>query len=663
MSEETIKKVLSEFGLTERESDVYIFLAKHGVQKGGEISKKTKMPKALVYHLLKSLESKGAVESTLEFPARFTAVPFEAVLEMNIRAKREEAGLIEKRRSSLLEDWKNISKIGLEQPELARFVVIEGTRKVYLKIAEVIENAKDSLSAATTVADLMRFEQHGVIDSINVNPNKSKVRFRFLTELSKQNLKAVKMLRAELNSRLELKARNLDLGLALSPRMVIRDDEEILFFISSATVQPTRKQEACIHTNCESLVHAFTGVFEELWQNSTDIENKIVEIETGKPTAKTLVIPDAETAKEKYNQTLGAAEKEVILMTSAEDLAQFNERTLPFEDLVKRDVSVKILAPITIENMDQARLLSEYCEVRHVASSYLGTTIVDGKHLFQLKASLSNQNGSRSVLSFKNAFYTTDSEYVERMKNMLEDIWKRAYNPSKATIYPVMGSPGGGLRFDAKRDLRKLPSRFLLAARVHGGILSGIGGCIVIEPPKRLKLPALRFFADHFEHASSKMGADLLRVDVWSKTPQGEEFVPAAIVTNGIPEAVASSKMQFAGTPAGQNVIRVKTDELQVWHKGKTLFAGWTISIPLLELKVKLDPACIMFETFGDEIHSTYSYQLPSGYLMGIEFDGFQAFTTYIGPSWRYSGPGVSGNAGNFLLVIAKPENRKQKRV
>jgi sugar-specific transcriptional regulator TrmB len=658
LSEETIKKVLSEFGLTEREADIYIFLAKHGVQKGGEISKRTKMPKALVYHILKSLESKGAVESTLEFPARFTAVPFEAVLEMNIRAKREEAALIEKRKTSLLKDWKNISNIGIEQPELAKFVVIEGTHKIYLKIAEIIENTKNSLSAASTVADLARFEQYGVIDSINVNPMKSKVKFRFLTELSRQNLKAIKLLRAELNTGLDLKARNPDLGLTLFPRMVIRDDEEILFFISPRTMQPTKKQEACIYTNCGSLVHAFTSVFEDLWHNSTDIENKIVEIETGKPTPKTLVIAGAETAKEKYNQTLRAAEKEIILMTSAKDLAQLNESTLPFKDLAKRDVSVKIMAPITIDNMEQAKLLSEYCEVRHVASSYLGTTIVDGKHLFQLKASLSNQDGSTNVFSFKNAFYTTDSEYVEKMKNMLEDIWKRAYNPSKATIYPIMGPHVSSLRFDTKRDLQKLPNRLLSAARAHGGILSGIGGCIVIEPPKHLKLPTLRFSPNHFEHARSKMGADLMRIDMWLSTSQGEEFVPVAIVTNGIPEAITNSKIQFAGTPAGQNVIRVKPDELQVWHKGKTLFAGWTIPIPLLEPKYKLDPACIIFETFGDEIHSTYSYQLPSGYLMGIEFDGFQAFTTYIGPSWRYSGPGISGSAGNFLLVIAKPETK-----
>jgi hypothetical protein len=102
----------------------------------------------------------------------------------------------------------------------------------------------------------------------------------------------------------------------------------------------------------------------------------------------------------------------------------------------------------------------------------------------------------------------------------------------------------------------------------------------------------------------------------------------------------------------------VKPDELQVWYKGKTLFAGWTISIPLLGGKYKLDPACIIFETFGEELHSTHSHQLPSRYLMGFEFDGFQAFTTYIGPSWRYSGSGLSGSAGNFILVIAGPENK-----
>jgi sugar-specific transcriptional regulator TrmB len=654
LSEETIKKVLNEFGLTEREAEVYIFLAKHGVQKGGAISKQTRMPKALVYRILKSLEKKGVVESTLEFPARFTAVPFEAVLELNIKTKREEAALIEKRKSFLLEDWKNISKTGLE-PELAKFVVIEGTRKIYRKIAEMVENTQNRLSAVSTVADLMQAEQFGVIDFINANPMKSKVKFRFLMELSKQNLKAVKLLRAELNAGLDIKARNPDLGLALFPRMMIRDGEEILFFISPSK-SSTRKREACIFTNCGSLVQAFSGVFEDLWRNSTGIEEKIVEIETGKPTPKTLVIADAEKAKEKYDQTLRAAESEIMLMTSEKGLVQLGENALLFKDLAKRNVSVKIMAPMTIENIEHAKLLSEYCEVRHVATSYLGTTIVDGKHLFQLKAAVSNQGWSDNAFSFANAFYTADLAYVEKMKNMLEDVWKRAYNPSKVTMRPIMEPYVSRKKLDTKRDLRKLPKRLLSAAQVHGQMASGISGEIIIEPPSYLNMPTLRIASNRFEHAHSKRGISLLRIDLWLKTPEGEEFVPVAIVTDAPPDLITRNKVQFAGTPAGENVIKVKPEELQVWNKGKTLFAGWTIPIPLLPPKYKLDPACIIFDAFGDELHSTISYNLPSGYLMGIEFDGFQAFTTYIGPSWRYSGPGIYGCAGNFLLVIAKPE-------
>jgi sugar-specific transcriptional regulator TrmB len=655
LSEETIKKILNEFGLTEREAEVYIFLAKHGVQKGGAISKQTKMPKALVYRILKSLERKGVVESTLEFPARFAAVPFEAVLELNIRTKREEAASMEKRKSSLLEDWKSISKTGLE-PEIAKFVVIEGTRKIYRKIAEVIENTQNNLSAVSTVADLARAEQFGILDSITTHPMKSKVKFRFLTEVSKQNLKFIGVLKADLKAGFNIKARNPDLGLALFPRMVIRDNEEILFFISPRMKENTKKQEVCIYTNCESLVQAFASVFEDLWRNSTDIEDKIVEIETGKPTPKTLVIADAEKAKEKYDQTLRAAESEIMLMTSAKGLVQLGESALLFKELAKRDVSARIMAPITIENMEQAKLLSEYCEVRHIASTYLGTTIVDGKHLFQLKASLSDQGETGNVFSFKNVFYTTDSEYVEKMKNMLEDVWNRAYNPSKGTIRPIMEPFVSSNKLDTKRDLRKLPERLLSAAQVHGQMASGISGEIIIEPPSYLNMPTLRIASNRFEHAHSKRGISLLRIDLWLKTPEGEEFVPVAIVTDAPPDLITRNKVQFAGTPAGENVIKVKPEELQVWNKGKTLFAGWTIPIPLLPPKYKLDPACIIFDAFGDEIHSTISYNLPSGYLMGIEFDGFQAFTTYIGPSWRYSGPGIYGCAGNFLLVIAKPE-------
>ena len=65
MTEDKITPLLRGFGLTEKESEVYVFLAKSGVQKAGEVSKRLRMHKAQVYRILEVLQSKGLVESTL----------------------------------------------------------------------------------------------------------------------------------------------------------------------------------------------------------------------------------------------------------------------------------------------------------------------------------------------------------------------------------------------------------------------------------------------------------------------------------------------------------------------------------------------------------------------------------------------------------------------
>jgi hypothetical protein len=55
--------------------------------------------------------------------------------------------------------------------------------------------------------------------------------------------------------------------------MVIRDDEEILFFITPRTNNSIVEQRnVCLWTNCKPLVQAFSGVFEDLWRNATNIE-------------------------------------------------------------------------------------------------------------------------------------------------------------------------------------------------------------------------------------------------------------------------------------------------------------------------------------------------------------------------------------------------------
>jgi len=294
MSTNSIKKALKDFGLTEKEAEIYIFLAKHGVQTGGEISKLTKTHRPHMYRILRSLLKKGAIQSTLESPVRFSSVPFEKILDESIRIKHEEAALLEKTKNGLLIDWKNISSPRIEF-DLAKFVVIEGNSNIYSKISEMIEETKHQLSLISTVEGLARAEQFGVFDSAYSHPLKSTIKFRFLTELSRQNLKAMKLLMPKLKSELNIRGITPDLSLALTPRMVIRDDEEILFFISpKADMFSTGQDETCLLTNCKSLIQTLAGTFEGLWKNSTYIEDKIFEVETGKILPQTLLVENAE---------------------------------------------------------------------------------------------------------------------------------------------------------------------------------------------------------------------------------------------------------------------------------------------------------------------------------------------------------------------------------
>ena len=150
--------------MTEKEIEVYIFLTKHGALKGLELAKRIKKHKAQVYNILKNLQTKGLVEPTIEFPARFTAVPFEKIIDLSIEAKREEAAFIENAKKEIMSHWSSISQSGLE-PLLEKFVVIEGKNKIYRKISQMMMETTNQFSAISTVPDLLNAQRFGLFDA------------------------------------------------------------------------------------------------------------------------------------------------------------------------------------------------------------------------------------------------------------------------------------------------------------------------------------------------------------------------------------------------------------------------------------------------------------------------------------------------------------------
>ena len=130
MSQEKVLKTLVSLGLTPLDAKVYILLAKKGPIKARDAAKALKISKQRLYPIIKNLQSKGIVNSTLEHPARFSAVPFEKMLDSFQKAKIEQARRIQQNKEELLSDWQSIA-IAESESAPAKFTVIEGKNYIY----------------------------------------------------------------------------------------------------------------------------------------------------------------------------------------------------------------------------------------------------------------------------------------------------------------------------------------------------------------------------------------------------------------------------------------------------------------------------------------------------------------------------------------------------
>jgi HTH-type transcriptional regulator, sugar sensing transcriptional regulator len=270
---ERAKNILKAFGLTENESQIYFFLARTGTRKAGEISKLLKMYKGQVYRDLKSLQSKGMVEVTINAPAYFTAVSFSRILDSNIRTMRQETNSLESEGRELSKWIKIFSPI--VDPPTEKLMVIEGQRNISQKIFQMIKEAEQEILIMICglhwnqilPTDATRF----MFDKIN----KGLVKLRILTQDSGENSNAYQKLfeRAfKENLGNSMHWRSLNTKFDLQTRFFVKDKKEALFFLKAAdNTSMANTEEVCLWTNCDALIHLMNALFNQFWNISIKI--------------------------------------------------------------------------------------------------------------------------------------------------------------------------------------------------------------------------------------------------------------------------------------------------------------------------------------------------------------------------------------------------------
>lgn len=653
-------------GLSQLDARVYVYLVRKGPKKAYEITNYLHSSKQQIYPSLKNLQNKGLISSTLERPAKFSAMQFDNVIDLFVEAKLNEAKILQQQKDLLLADWQSIA-VKEGEDRAPRFSVIEGRKYIYLKIQKMIQETKRQLSTITSVPGLLRADQFGLLDAASTQQRKSKVRFQFLTEVDNSNFDSMKkLLHKTVKTGFKVYGRNPEMGINFAPQMVIRDNEELLFFTSSWS----EPHQTCILTDCKELVKSFTAVFDNLWKYSTTIEQKVLESETGILPQRTLIIEEAEVANAKAIDVMKKAKENITIVTSSDEILLYQKNPSFLKKLAKKGISIKIMAPITRNNLSSCLNLAEFCEVRHISNEYNKTIIVDNNHLFQFKTS--NSIGKSKNSQYLNqTVYSSDFEYINKTKKLLLDIWNNSVIPSLSTVEAILEhlalseSPVKiqtkykfsqkvytTYKLQDKADKTGIKEQDIISKilnykknpiTITGNTICGFSGHAIIHSKENSDFADLYIAAYHMDEESTFGAENALIVMSWLNTPKGFKFVPLAIAGNN-PKASENWKhiYQDPFAPISCNYNLFNNEEVQIQMHGNTFFAGWTKAIPLQPNRY-LPPSAIILEATG----TIRSYDDQMTFSNGVKFNrqqnSYDAFVTMVNKETKYQGPATDG--------------------
>jgi sugar-specific transcriptional regulator TrmB/CBS domain-containing protein len=425
MSEKDVTTFLQILGLSKREIQVYMFLAKSGVQSTSFVAKRLKMERVQAYRTFKKLQEKSFIEATLERPTRFTIVGFEALVDNFINTKKTEVVNLNDQKQNLLTAWKAISAPESEYP-VAKFSIITGKKKIHSKMINMIEESKFQVIVLTTALGIIQEDNAGIFDSVVTPSQERNVHVQIITEIVPENLKTLdRMDQSIAEDKLNIKLRHVTMSSKFFPRFLIKDGEEaILYTPFGNEVSVLNLEDEGLWINDKMFISVLKAFFTQMWQSGIDASLRIEELKSGIPIGETLVIKSVEDAWSKVTKVLDSAKKNIVVITSSQSINRLAEDD-PIVKYLKKGLNTRIMASIDLDNLEPAQKLARDFEVKHVPISYMTMILVDDKHLFMFKMPPLNDNAAESAFYLADTFYSSDPSQIERVSEMLSDIWKR----------------------------------------------------------------------------------------------------------------------------------------------------------------------------------------------------------------------------------------------
>ena len=172
----TIEETLTRFGLLKNEIRVYMYLARAGEKKAGEIAESISLHRTETYRILRDLEKKGIVFSIFEKPLKFTAVPLDKAIDLLVDAQKIKIKLLEQEKTSLVKLWLSMPQPKVETAKKELFQMLEGDQQVLMKANELLEKTEEKFQVFASADYLSELYYNDFSDKLKSQANKVEVK-------------------------------------------------------------------------------------------------------------------------------------------------------------------------------------------------------------------------------------------------------------------------------------------------------------------------------------------------------------------------------------------------------------------------------------------------------------------------------------------------------
>jgi sugar-specific transcriptional regulator TrmB len=256
----TIEETLARFGLLKNEIRVYLYLARAGEKKAGEIAEAIALHRTETYRILRDLEKKGIVFSIFEKPLKFTAVDLDKAIDLLVDAQKIKIKLLEQEKPSLVELWQSMPQAKQETAKKELFQMLEGDQQVLMKANELLERTEQNFQIYATSEYLADLYYNDFSDKLKTQADKVTV-----TVVTDTSLKSAYFL-GEMSWLSGQHRITNDQNL---PCFMISDNKEVLIAFHEKDNEDSddikkKYRTAAIWTNYKALVNTLQTLFSKL---------------------------------------------------------------------------------------------------------------------------------------------------------------------------------------------------------------------------------------------------------------------------------------------------------------------------------------------------------------------------------------------------------------